>query len=124
METECFSEIIISAQHNRIRNSIGHFSTDFNGITQKIHFIDIYKGEKREEILSLFEFAVLCIDNFQTCFYLFEILYHLRKWHLILNGDLPFFPKFNERPIKKNKISRNEPCPCGSGKKYTKCCGR
>lgn len=22
------------------------------------------------------------------------------------------------------KISRNEPCPCGSGKKYKRCCGR
>ena len=21
-------------------------------------------------------------------------------------------------------FSRNEPCPCGSGKKYKKCCGR
>ena len=21
------------------------------------------------------------------------------------------------------KVSRNEPCPCGSGKKYKKCCG-
>lgn len=25
--------------------------------------------------------------------------------------------------IKKKKIGRNEPCPCGSGKKYKKCCG-
>ena len=25
-------------------------------------------------------------------------------------------------PIKKTKIGRNEPCPCGSGKKYKKCC--
>ena len=24
---------------------------------------------------------------------------------------------------KKIKIGRNEPCPCGSGKKYKKCCG-
>ncbi len=24
--------------------------------------------------------------------------------------------------MKKNKIGRNEPCPCGSGKKYKKCC--
>lgn len=24
----------------------------------------------------------------------------------------------------KNKIGRNEPCPCNSGKKYKKCCGR
>ncbi|MEW5760915.1 MAG: SEC-C metal-binding domain-containing protein, partial [Candidatus Thermoplasmatota archaeon] len=23
---------------------------------------------------------------------------------------------------KKHKIGRNEPCPCGSGKKYKKCC--
>ena len=25
---------------------------------------------------------------------------------------------------KKKKIGRNEPCPCGSGKKYKHCCGR
>ncbi|MEO0205443.1 MAG: preprotein translocase subunit SecA [candidate division WOR-3 bacterium] len=25
---------------------------------------------------------------------------------------------------KQAKIGRNDPCPCGSGKKYTKCCGR
>jgi SEC-C motif domain protein len=29
-------------------------------------------------------------------------------------------------PLKRTtpKIGRNEPCPCGSGKKYKKCCGR
>ena len=26
-------------------------------------------------------------------------------------------------PKKQKKIGRNEPCPCGSGKKYKKCCG-
>jgi hypothetical protein len=26
--------------------------------------------------------------------------------------------------VKGKKIGRNEPCPCGSGKKYKKCCGR
>lgn len=26
-------------------------------------------------------------------------------------------------PVKKVKIGRNDPCPCGSGKKYKKCCG-
>lgn len=25
---------------------------------------------------------------------------------------------------KSQKVGRNEPCPCGSGKKYKKCCGR
>jgi SWIM/SEC-C metal-binding protein len=26
--------------------------------------------------------------------------------------------------IVEKKIGRNEPCPCGSGKKYKKCCGK
>lgn len=26
--------------------------------------------------------------------------------------------------VSKRKIGRNDPCPCGSGKKYKKCCGR
>jgi len=25
---------------------------------------------------------------------------------------------------KENRVGRNDPCPCGSGKKYKKCCGR
>ena len=29
------------------------------------------------------------------------------------------------RPVRKTeKVGRNDPCPCGSGKKYKKCCGR
>lgn len=27
-------------------------------------------------------------------------------------------------PVRVVKIGRNEPCPCGSGKKYKVCCGR
>ncbi|NSW92407.1 MAG: SEC-C domain-containing protein [Firmicutes bacterium] len=27
-------------------------------------------------------------------------------------------------PIKVEKTGRNDPCPCGSGKKYKKCCGK
>jgi len=29
-------------------------------------------------------------------------------------------------PLKREvpKVGRNEPCPCGSGKKYKSCCGR
>lgn len=33
----------------------------------------------------------------------------------------------NDQPteqIKSDKVGRNEPCPCGSGKKYKKCCGQ
>ena len=27
------------------------------------------------------------------------------------------------KPVITDKIGRNDPCPCGSGKKYKKCCG-
>ncbi len=32
--------------------------------------------------------------------------------------------KSSYQPEKKKKIGRNDPCPCGSGKKYKKCCGK
>jgi len=47
-------------------------------------------------------------------------------------GDVPWFeddlPDGDQdevpRPgIHKEKVGRNDPCPCGSGKKYKKCCG-
>ena len=48
-------------------------------------------------------------------------LYELPQWKEI----------FSEEELKKSttirkpkKIGRNDPCPCGSGKKYKKCCGR
>ena len=29
------------------------------------------------------------------------------------------------KPVRNdNKIGRNDPCPCGSGKKYKHCCGK
>lgn len=28
-----------------------------------------------------------------------------------------------EEPLRFNKIGQNEPCPCGSGRKYKRCCG-
>jgi len=30
------------------------------------------------------------------------------------------------KPVKRSekKVGRNAPCPCGSGKKYKKCCGQ
>lgn len=32
--------------------------------------------------------------------------------------------KMKQKPKKVKNIGRNEPCPCGSGKKYKQCCGK
>lgn len=48
----------------------------------------------------------------------------------ILENDFefgnPFADVVSEQPYIRNapKIGRNDPCICGSGKKYKKCCGR
>jgi preprotein translocase subunit SecA len=38
------------------------------------------------------------------------------------HGDGGEAPQPKQRPNKK--VGRNDPCPCGSGKKYKKCCGK
>jgi len=74
------------------------------------------------------------VEYKKEAFTLFENLLHkLKQDYITVLMNL----KFVEAPKEENKIqndrskfkeinrkiSRNEPCPCGSGKKYKKCCG-
>ena len=56
---------------------------------------------------------------------LVDLSNHTRKW-----SNCGFTPEeIHQQKIRSSsvrqgrKIGRNEPCPCGSGKKYKKCCG-
>ena len=55
-------------------------------------------------------------------------LYNLGEWDEILTVEkreaLYKEQKLSTTVRKENKTGRNDPCPCGSGKKYKKCCGR
>lgn len=55
-------------------------------------------------------------------------LYNLPAWEKIFDADkrkeLYLTEKKSGTIVKDPKIGRNDPCPCGSGKKYKKCCGR
>ncbi|NLY76544.1 MAG: preprotein translocase subunit SecA [Tissierellia bacterium] len=56
-----------------------------------------------------------------------KYLYHVRKPEKMERKRVanPQDTSDKQQPVvKKKKIGRNEPCPCGSGKKYKKCCGR
>jgi len=46
-----------------------------------------------------------------------------KEQKLIFSGKDEAVPK---KPVKREegKVGRNDPCPCGSGKKYKKCCGK
>ena len=57
-----------------------------------------------------------------------EDLYSLPQWNDILTPERQkelYMEQKNARTVVRSeaKIGRNDPCPCGSGKKYKKCCG-
>ncbi|HUT75007.1 MAG TPA: SEC-C metal-binding domain-containing protein [Armatimonadota bacterium] len=39
-------------------------------------------------------------------------------------GPIDFVPSGSAERSSGPKVGRNDPCPCGSGRKYKKCCGR
>ncbi len=53
-------------------------------------------------------------------------LYDLEEWDALLSQErrkeLYKEQKASGTVVKDKKIGRNEPCPCGSGKKYKHCC--
>jgi uncharacterized protein len=57
-------------------------------------------GETREDVLNHLGAMVLLID---------------RYWRI--GAAAP------PQPVRSSKVGRNAPCPCGSGRKYKKCCG-
>ncbi len=55
-------------------------------------------------------------------------LYGLEEWDAIFDKDkqkeLYKEQKASATIVKEAKVYPNDPCPCGSGKKYKKCCGK
>ena len=55
-------------------------------------------------------------------------LYELPQWDKIFDKEkkheLYLEQKKSGTIVKGPKIGRNDPCPCGSGKKYKQCCGK
>ena len=55
-------------------------------------------------------------------------LYELEEWKDIFSEDklkeLYKEQKLSTTVVKGEKVYPNDPCPCGSGKKYKKCCGK
>ncbi len=55
-------------------------------------------------------------------------LYTLPQWNDIFDEDtqkkMVMEQKRSHTFVSDKKVGRNDPCPCGSGKKYKHCCGR
>ena len=123
--------LICTCLNSDIRNSIGHFSYESEEIAdsygQRIRFYDS-KNHTKSVNVSLVE---ICYDIWQMykCLGIFnELIHHIELQILARKGIAPSFitdQKIYRKMLKieKKKIYPNEPCPCGSGLKYKKCCG-
>ncbi|MBN2898353.1 MAG: SEC-C domain-containing protein [Clostridia bacterium] len=67
--------------------------------------------------------------QFDTIRYLFGATLHTsteRRQQAVVTGSSSASTEgVKSQPEKRTdpKVGRNDPCPCGSGKKYKKCCG-
>ena len=85
-----------------------------------------YCGEHDAARKTMHELSSFLIASPQ---YRWEFQNQQRLIGLIIDGvvrlpslTLPTLPA-DVKPAARLKIGRNEPCPCGSGRKYKKCCG-
>ena len=57
-----------------------------------------------------------------------DYLYELPQWDAILTEEqraqITKDYRKSKTVVKGPKVGRNDPCPCGSGKKYKNCCGK
>lgn len=57
-----------------------------------------------------------------------DYLYTLPQWEGIFSAEkrkeITKAWRNSKTVVREDKVGRNDPCPCGSGKKYKKCCGK
>ena len=93
--------------------------------TARWHGLEIISTEKggAGDDEGVVEFRALYSANGEFCNH-HEVSRFVREgdagWKFV-DGEL-----VGEKPIVREdpKIGRNDPCPCGSGRKYKKCCGK
>lgn len=131
---EPFEKIIDGKFNQTIRNSIGHFNYDilYSDVFEQIITFKHLKDSRKDIQRSLIE---VCYEiwNMYKCIFVFdEIVYNMERIQLKNEGihaskiePIIVNHNYSSQTIRKGKkIGRNELCPCGSGIKYKKCCGK
>jgi len=117
-------------------NTVKGFSEFFNvDMMTMVGFLDGINDslKKKNELEELEEESTVGLDYEDELLYKNMVeakadwLYGLPEWDSHLTeerrDELYKEQKKSQTVVKGEKIGRNDPCPCGSGKKYKKCCG-
>ncbi|MDL2289645.1 SEC-C domain-containing protein [Clostridia bacterium OttesenSCG-928-F22] len=85
--------------------------------------LDMEKLEEQDEVVLDVDFEKLYFNMLDAKA---SWLYELEQWNEILSEErrAEILKEYRQSKIaSSSKVNRNDPCPCGSGKKYKKCCG-
>ena len=129
-------EKLIENKENKIKGTIKELAESYNMQEfEACGFIDGISGALKEDLDmedvesdTVIEVSFEFEDLFKKMVeYKAEHLYTLPQWNNIFDEDaqkeMVKTQKASGTVVKDKKIGRNDPCPCGSGKKYKKCCG-
>lgn len=129
-------EYIIGEKVNSLEGTVAELAKRFNMTAEEIvAFVDGINEvlPEKYEMENLTEESQISMQiDFEKLYkkmveYKAEHLYNLTQWNRIFDEDtrkrMMLEQKNARTVIKGEKIGRNDPCPCGSGKKYKKCCG-
>ncbi len=86
--------------------------------------IDLEKLEEETPIALDFDFEKLYFNMHEAKA---KWLYTLPEWDDVLTSEkrdeITRDWRISKQAVSEKTVGRNDPCPCGSGKKYKKCCG-
>ena len=122
LDSEVYTNFLKILVNAKLRNAIGHNDVEYNSVDQLITYIPNPKDRTKKRTEYLLEFENEAMRMFQGILGISEYLYRLRELELMHDGKIPLMVQ--ERANWPKKIGRNEPCPCGSGKKYKFCHGK
>ena len=136
LEKNIYKDLL--AKHNEVKKTtINELAKEYNSTVEfTMGFVDgindSLKNQYDLEKIDADTELVLDLD-LETLYYNMldakaEYLYTLPQWDGIFSVEkrAEIQKKFKESKIVRNttKVGRNDLCPCGSGKKYKKCCGK
>lgn len=122
LKDEIYTDFLGVIVNPKLRNAIGHNDVEYDTTSQLITYIPNPKDRMKKKTEYLLEFENEAVHMFQGVLAISEYIYRLRELELMFDGKKPITVRM---PIgKSKKIGRNEPCPCGSGKKYKYCHGK
>lgn len=136
IEKKIYTKILTNNRISLI-GSINNLSKEFD--ISPVFFMGFLDGinnslENSIELKKLNEDSNIDIKiNFEKLYYNMldakaDYLYKLPQWESIFSKEKrkSIHKKWvsSKTIVNKNKIGRNDPCPCGSGKKYKNCCGK